>query len=146
MNQNTRWNGFSKRCIFLFFFLFVLTYFDFSNVKAADLQTLVTKTIRVVMDNNYPPYVFLNNDDGVQGILVDQWRLWEKKTGIRVEIKAMDWKDALEGMKAGKFDILDTAFITNERLSWLDFGKPYTRIEVSAFFNNQKLVLQILIP
>ena len=89
------------------------------------------------MDNNYPPYTFLDGNGAIQGILADQWRLWQEKTGIRVELKAMDWNDALKGMKAGDFDVIDTAFITRERLDWLDFGKPYARIEVSAFFNNE---------
>ena len=40
------------------------------------------KTIKVVMDNNYPPYVFLDGKGNLQGILIDQWRLWEQKTGV----------------------------------------------------------------
>lgn len=87
------------------------------------------------MDNNYPPYVFLDANGILQGILVDQWRLWQQKTGIQVEIKAMEWASALKGMKAGEFDVIDTIFKTEERSSWLDFCPPYARIEVPAFFN-----------
>ena len=89
------------------------------------------------MDNNYPPYAFLGSDGAITGILVDQWALWQKKTGIKVEIKAMDWKDALNGMKAGAFDVIDTIFMTEERTGWLDFSAPYADLEVSAFFNNE---------
>ncbi len=88
------------------------------------------------MDNNYPPYVFLDNDGMPQGILVDQWRLWQKKTGIRVEIKAMDWGSALNGMKAEAFDAIDTIFKTRERSAWLDFTNPYARIDVPVFFHH----------
>ena len=52
------------------------------------------RTIRGAMDNNYPPYVFQDGNGRVQGILIDQWRLWEEKTGVRVEIMAMDWASA----------------------------------------------------
>ncbi len=38
------------------------------------------RELRVVMDNNYPPYVFYNDAGNLQGILVDQWKLWEEKT------------------------------------------------------------------
>jgi PAS domain S-box-containing protein len=117
--------------------LFLLLCFQYVNVNAADSDTSTIRTIRVAMDNNYPPYTFLNADGIPQGILADQWRLWQKKTGIQVEIKAMDWKDALEGMRAGEFDVIDTAFKTEGRLGWLDFSKPYARIEVSAFFDNE---------
>ena len=93
--------------------------------------------LRVVMDNTYPPYIFHDSTGQIQGILADQWRLWQEKTGIPVEIVAMDWKDALAGMKAGRFDVIDTAFYTEERAGWLEYGKAYARIEVAAFFNNE---------
>ena len=48
-------------------------------------ETAPPQSIRLVMDNNYPPYVFQDNDGKLQGILIDQWRLWEKKTGIKVK-------------------------------------------------------------
>jgi len=124
-----------KHCFFLLLLLSLLVAQGF-RVNAAEEQVPASRTIRVVMDNNYPPYVFLDSDGAVQGILADQWRLWQRKTGIRVEITARDWHDALQGMKAGEFDVIDTAFKTEERAGWLDFGKPYTQIEVTAFFNN----------
>jgi len=105
------------------------------QVCAAVSERNAARTLRVVLDNNYPPYIFVNNEGQVQGILADQWRLWQKKTGIRVEITATDWKDALRGMKAGQYDVIDTAFATEERKAWLNFGKPHTRIEVAAYFD-----------
>ena len=94
-------------------------------------------SIRVAMDNNYPPYVFIGGDGRIQGLLVDQWRLWERKTGVRVEILALDWNDALSGMRAGRFDAIDTIFKTDERQGWLDFTEPYARLEVPVFFNKE---------
>ena len=91
--------------------------------------------IKVVMDNNYPPYVFQDNNGKLQGILIDQWRLWEQKSGIKAEIHAMDWGKALSGMKRGEFDVIDTIFKTTERAEWLDFTQPYTRLEVPIFFD-----------
>ncbi len=91
--------------------------------------------IRVVMDNNYPPFSFQDSAGKQQGILIDQWHLWEQKTGIKVEIHSMDWGKAVAGMMAGEFDVIDTLFKTDERLEWLDFTKPYATIEVSIFFD-----------
>ncbi len=137
MLRKWRWSSSSKRCFFIFIFLFLLGNCYSFTVRAAAPATSTTTAIRVVMDNNYPPYAFLDSNGAIQGILADQWRLWQEKTGIRVELQAMDWNDALKGMKAGDFDVIDTVFITTERLTWLDFSKPYARIEVSAFFNNE---------
>jgi len=93
--------------------------------------------IKIVMDNNYPPYVFLNSDGKLQGILIDQWKLWEMKTGRPVDIHAMDWHEALRRMKTGEFDVIDTVFKTPERSHWLDFTRPYARLEVAAFFDEE---------
>jgi hypothetical protein len=82
------------------------------------------KPLRVVMDNNYPPYIFLDGDGAAQGILVDRWRLWEKRTGIPVQLSVMDWGSALRRMKNGDFDVIDTVFKTEERSTWLEFGSP----------------------
>jgi hypothetical protein len=53
------------------------------------------------MDDNYPPYVFRGPDGRVQGYLVDSWQLWQRKTGIPVELKAEDWSLAQKDMAEG---------------------------------------------
>ena len=88
------------------------------------------------MDNNYPPYIFLDEQGNAQGILVDQWSLWEKRTGVKVELSAIPWEDALSGMEAGKFDVIDTIFYTDERAQIYDFTDAYARIDVPIFFHN----------
>ncbi len=90
--------------------------------------------IKVVMDDNYPPYVFRNEDGAVQGILIDLWRAWEHKTGIRVDLHAMDWGEAQQRMLAGEFDVIDTLFKTEERMARFDFSRPYASVEVPIFF------------
>ncbi|MBL9188446.1 MAG: PAS domain S-box protein [Opitutaceae bacterium] len=95
------------------------------------------RSIRVVMDNNYPPYVLATPDGNLEGILIDQWRAWEKVTGIKVEIHAMDWADALRRMRAGEFDVIDTIFETAERRAYFDYTRPYAKIEVPIFFHKE---------
>ncbi len=94
------------------------------------------RTIRVVLDDNYPPYVFVA-DGKLEGILVDQWALWEKKTGIHAELHAMDWGEALRRMRAGEFDVIDTIFKTDARTAYFDFTEAYARIEVPIFFGRE---------
>jgi ABC-type amino acid transport substrate-binding protein len=95
------------------------------------------QSIRVVMDDNYPPYSFTDKNGQLQGILPDQWSLWEQKTGVKVEISAMDWDAALNRMRVGEFDVIDTIFKSPERMLWLDFTKPYARLEVPIFFDRE---------
>jgi PAS domain S-box-containing protein len=93
--------------------------------------------IRVVMDDNYPPFIFKSPEGRLQGILVDQWRLWEQKTGIKVDLHAMDWAVAQKRMQAGEFDVIDTIFKTDERLQKYDFTAPYQKIEQPIYFNRE---------
>ena len=92
-------------------------------------------SITVVSDDNYPPYIFRNSNGNIQGILVDEWALWEKKTGIKVNLMAMDWSKAQEVMLNGQADVIDTIFFTEKRAELYDFTKPYATLEVPVFFN-----------
>jgi len=91
------------------------------------------KSITVVSDDNYPPYIFRSEEGQIQGLLVDQWKAWEKATGVRVELKAMNWDDAKQFMRAGKADVIDTIFFNEERAKIYDFTKPYARLDVPVF-------------
>lgn len=94
------------------------------------------RTVRVVMDNAYAPYVFQSADGKLQGILIDQWQAWEKKTGIVAEIHSIDWDEAQRRMRAGEFDVIDCIVETPERRNYCDFTPPYTTVEASIYFRN----------
>ena len=66
--------------------------------------------------------------------LLVQWKLWEERSGVKVEITALPWGEALERMRAGEFDVIDTIFDTKERARYWDFTRRYARIEVPIFF------------
>jgi PAS domain S-box-containing protein len=106
------------------------------NCLAATPENInVPKSIRVVMDDNYPPYVFKNERGELQGIIADQWGLWEKKTGIHVEITGTHWAEAQRRIQAGEFDVIDTIFRNEQREAIYAFSKPYARLDVSLFFH-----------
>ena len=103
-------------------------------VAPAFAQSAAPRSIRVVMDDNYLPFVFRDSEGKLQGILVDEWRLWESQTGIKADIHAVDWGEALRRMKGGEFDVIDTIFKTREREAYWDFSQPYARLDVPIFF------------
>ncbi len=116
----------------------VLLSLAFVSSPRAGAQTVVEppRTIRVVMDNAYPPYVFQSDDGKLQGRLIDQWRAWEQQTGIKVEIHAMDWGEAVRRMRAGEFDVIDCIVETPERRNDFDFTPAYATVEASIFFRD----------
>lgn len=95
------------------------------------------KSITVVCDDNYPPYVFREPDGKLRGITVDQWELWSKKTGIPVKINAMEWSLAQRDMAEGKADVIDTIFFTEDRNRIYDFTPAYASIDVPVFFSSE---------
>jgi signal transduction histidine kinase len=116
----------------------VLLSLAFVSSPRAGAQTPVEppRTIRVVMDNAYPPYVFQSDDGKLQGRLIDQWQAWEQQTGIKVEIHAMDWGEAVRRMRAGEFDVIDCIVETPERRNDFDFTPAYATVEASIFFRD----------
>jgi diguanylate cyclase (GGDEF)-like protein/PAS domain S-box-containing protein len=92
-------------------------------------------SITVVMDDNYPPYIFRDANGQVQGILKDSWALWSQRTGIAVNLQAMDWGKAQAAIKSGQADVIDTIFETESRKLIYAFSAPYASIEVPIFFH-----------
>ncbi len=90
----------------------------------------------VVSDDAYPPFIFRDDDGGLRGILPDQWRLWERKTGVAVDLRAMDWAAAQAVMRDGQADVIDTIFLNPERAARYDFTAPYATIRVPVYVHS----------
>ena len=119
----------------LLVFVCLLIYFSIPfDAQGKDVEKTY-QTITVVSDDNYPPYIFRDSTGDIQGILVDEWKLWEKKTGIKVNLIATDWSKAQKILLDGKADVIDTLFFTEERAKLYDFTQPYAKIEVPVFFH-----------
>jgi two-component system cell cycle sensor histidine kinase/response regulator CckA len=92
-------------------------------------------SITVVLDDNYPPYIFRDAHGELQGILKDTWALWQARTGIEVKLQAMDWAAAQAVMQDGRADVIDTLFKTAPRLTLYDFSRPYAQLDVAIYFH-----------
>lgn len=114
-------------------FLSGLQCADGFGVPAGEKTQTDVKKIVVVSDDAYPPYIFQDEAGNIRGILPDQWALWEQKSGVEVELKAMDWADAINEMRQGRADVIDTVFKTEDRERFLDFTSPYAEIEVPIY-------------
>jgi PAS domain S-box-containing protein len=116
-------------------FVCLLLYFFIPLSGQAEDAGKTIQTIIVVSDDNYPPYIFRDFNGDIQGILVDEWKLWENKTGLKVNLIAMDWGKAQESFLKGQADVIDTIFFTEKRAKQYDFTKPYATINVPVFFH-----------
>ena len=89
--------------------------------------------IRVVTDNNYPPFLFLDGNGKPQGYEVDMWRLFQQRTGIQVELEPMAWSEAQKELLAGKADVIDMIYLTPERVPLYEFSAPYAKQAVGIY-------------
>ena len=91
------------------------------------------RPLRVVTDDNYPPYLFRNDDGEVEGYLVDLWRLWERKTGIPVKLTATNWAEAQRMIADGRADLIDMIYRTPQREPLYEFAEPYADLPVVIY-------------
>jgi diguanylate cyclase (GGDEF)-like protein/PAS domain S-box-containing protein len=89
--------------------------------------------LRVVMDENYPPFVHRNPDGTLEGYSVDLWRLWEKKTGVPVEIVAVNWAQVQPMLQRGAADVVDPIFRSAARAQRMDFSAPYLTVTTAVY-------------
>lgn len=59
------------------------------------------QTITVESDENHPPCIFRDVQGNLQGIVIDERDLCEKRTGIKVDFRGMDWGTA-QRFKGGR--------------------------------------------
>ncbi len=131
MSKTSNMSGFTRGVTRLF----TVAFFAMAAIATVAAQPAAPTKLRVVLDDNYPPYVFKGDDGKIQGIFVDRWELWERATGIDVELVPLPWGEALSRMIAGEFDVIDTAFRTRERERIFAFSMPTVKIEVPLFFD-----------
>ncbi|GAB4258192.1 MAG: hypothetical protein Kow0065_07790 [Methylomicrobium sp.] len=94
------------------------------------------KVLRVVGDDNYPPYLFRNEAGEADGLAVDIWRLWQQKTGIDVQLTIYQWADAQRIIDTGNADVIETIFRTPEREKRYDYTLPYANLPVGIYSHN----------
>ncbi|PKN97705.1 MAG: hypothetical protein CVU42_14815 [Chloroflexi bacterium HGW-Chloroflexi-4] len=128
-----------KHSLYLLVLILVLTGVTLSGCSQSQpiIPNSGLTTLKVVIDNNYPPFSFVDEQGKLQGILIDRWKLWERKTGNRVEITGLDWSSAKRFMEAGNYDVIDTIFWTESREYIYDFSEPYQDIDVPIYFSNK---------
>ncbi len=97
-------------------------------VAASGPAAAAPQVLRVVGADNYPPYLFRDEDGHPAGLVADEWASWSRKTGIRVDLEPVEWSDALRRIADGDADVIDTIFWSSERARTLDFTAPYADV------------------
>lgn len=83
---------------------------------------------------NNPPFKFVNDNNEPDGILIDIWKLWSQKTGIKVKFFPAEFEDSLRYIQNGNADIHAGLFHTTKRQESFLFSKPLMPLKYYYFF------------
>jgi ABC-type amino acid transport substrate-binding protein/serine phosphatase RsbU (regulator of sigma subunit) len=78
--------------------LLIIVFFLFSFILNADENKKVT----VAIDYEYTPLTYKSFQKKPEGLFVEFWRLWSKKSGYEVEFKFYNWDDSVNAVKNGE--------------------------------------------
>ncbi len=91
--------------------------------------------VRVVVSDAFPPISFVDREGRIQGLARDRWELWQRRTGIPVQLQAMDWLEAQKAVQSGRADVIAAMARTTARERLYAFTKPYLEVDVRLYYN-----------
>jgi diguanylate cyclase (GGDEF)-like protein/PAS domain S-box-containing protein len=100
---------------------------------AVPVLAAAARPLRVVVDQNYPPFAIRDSKGELEGYSVEMWHLWQQKTGVPVELRGVDWPEVQPTLERGEADVIDTIFLTEARRARFDFSRPYATVHTSIY-------------
>lgn len=91
--------------------------------------------ISVVYCEDCVPFQFTDQTGNPAGIIIDFWKLWAEKTGIKVNFRAAPWDETLALMRERKVDAHAGLFYNEERDRYLEYGLPLTKTDTHFFIH-----------
>jgi len=80
--------------------------------------------IKVVCAEEARPLFFPAPNGEPQGLVIDLWKAWSKKTGIPVRFVLAPWEEGIRSVLEGKADVLGSLVKNAERERRFDFSQP----------------------
>lgn len=116
--------------------------FPTSAEKSPDV-VLKEPPLRVSNSKAWKPYSYLDSNGEPQGILVDFWREYAKRSGREVQFVLTDWADSIELVKNGQADVHAGLMWSDEREQLLDYGVGFFSIDAQLFFSKALLGVDV---
>jgi ABC-type amino acid transport substrate-binding protein/serine phosphatase RsbU (regulator of sigma subunit) len=113
-------------------YLLILLIFFNSSIFAND-------EIKIVYNSGLPPLKFTDKQQKANGLLIDIWKLWSKKTNTKISFIEASWDDTLKMVKNGKADIHAGLYYTKERDKYLDYSTQALFENKNYFFYNKDI-------
>ena len=69
-------------------------------------ETSSPQVLRMTHSVDYAPLFYVDDAGNSAGILVDYWRLWSERTGVKIEFQPMPWYECLAAVRDGRADVV----------------------------------------
>ncbi|MES9933297.1 MAG: transporter substrate-binding domain-containing protein [Candidatus Sedimenticola sp. PURPLELP] len=90
--------------------------------------------IRVVLDPDWAPVEYREEDGEYQGISVDYLGQLEKILGVRLEIASeLTWSEGVAAVKTKQADMFASVSRTRQREEYLEFTQPYVSMPINIY-------------
>lgn len=105
-----------------------------SGISSAEPE--VKKIITVAGDENFPPYEFLDERDGLKvyrGFNIDLIRAVMETTNQELQFLPLPWQEALRALQEGRVDAIGGMKYDAERAHYFDFSEEYLINSLAIF-------------
>ena len=102
-----------------------------------------TKLIKVGLDNNYPPYEFVDKFGQVQGFNIELLKIIETYTSMKFDFHPDSWEHIVKRYDNGELDMLSGMFLSEERAKENFFSIPHSRVSYKVFYHKDKRIIDI---
>lgn len=106
-------------------------------------QRCMAKTYKIACLNDYSPYSFVDDNNELRGILIDWWRLWEKKTGVDIVFIPTDIEGCMNKTLRGEVDIISGLSFNEELTDSFDYSENIIMMN-SVLFLSEDLKIEMI--
>ncbi len=93
--------------------------------------------VRILVEKDFPPFSFMNEEGELQGIAVDYLKLIEERLGITFQIDVdFTWTEGLSMAYRHEVDAIALIHQTEERSRYLDFSRPLMKVPTVIIARN----------
>lgn len=125
--------AFKYRSQWLIQTLFVSLFLFSAPLWSAETRS---EAISVVFSVDSVPFHFQNASGQPDGMVIDKWKLWSQKTGIKINFIPASWDDTILMVKNGEADAHAGLFYNEARDVFLDYGQPLAKSDTHVFYAN----------
>lgn len=91
------------------------------------------KTVVIGMDEDYPPYEFVDEKGEPAGLLVDLTRSVASVMGMEIQFRTGEWQDMVDSLNKGDIDVLQGLSWSESRSEKFVFAPPTTLVNHAVF-------------